>query len=186
MAEELEEEIIIIEDSDAAYDDTASGESILEEESSNNKSLIIIGAAITLILVIAVISLLLPSTPQESDSSMDYIEDRLVEDVQKPVEPTKIENMIAKANYLYSTGSKSEALSLYEKIAFYSEAVSAYNLGVAQLKDSQYELALQTIQKAIGNNEKRCVSAINAAVCSLHLKNEKKGDLRWIKERSLF
>lgn len=81
--------------------------------------------------------------------------------------------MIAKADYLYSTGSKIEALSLYEKIALYSEAVSAYNLGVAQLKDAQYDTALSSFQKAIQNNEKRCVSAINAAVCSLYLQNEK-------------
>jgi Flp pilus assembly protein TadD len=81
--------------------------------------------------------------------------------------------MIAKADYHYSTGSKEEALYLYEKIAHYSEAISAYNLGVAQLKDSQYETALASFQKAIQNNEKRCVSAINAAVCSLHLNDEK-------------
>ena len=81
--------------------------------------------------------------------------------------------MIAKANYLYASGSKDEALFLYEKIAIYSEAISQYNLGVAQLKNEQYALALKTFQKAINNHEKRCVSAINAAVCSLHLKDEK-------------
>ena len=77
--------------------------------------------------------------------------------------------MIAKANYLYSSGSKEEALFLYEKIALFSEAISLYNLGVAQLKDEQYKQAQGTFQKAIRNHEKRCVSAINAAVCSLHL-----------------
>ncbi len=172
MAEALEEEIIIIEDSDAAYESIASGESILEEESSNKKPLIIIGIALSVILIIALVSFLLPSTPKETQAPVSYIEDRLDETIKEPIEPSKIENMIAKADYLYSTGSKNEALSLYEKIAFYSEAVSAYNLGVAQLKDEQYESALQTFQKAIQNNEKRCVSAINAAVCSLHLKNE--------------
>lgn len=172
MAEALEEEIIIIEDSDAAYESIASGESILEEESRNKKPLIIIAIAISVILIIALISFLLPSTPKVAQAPVTYIEERLDEDIKEPIEPSKIENMIAKADYLYSTGSKNEALSLYEKIAFYSEAVSAYNLGVAQLKDEQYESALQTFQKAIQNNEKRCVSAINAAVCSLHLKNE--------------
>ena len=77
--------------------------------------------------------------------------------------------MIAKANYLYTTGSKEKALQLYEEIANFSEAISQYNLGVAQLKDKQYKTALDTFQKAISNDEKRCVSAINAAVCSLHI-----------------
>ena len=175
MAEELQEEIIIIEDSDAAYSDITSTESILDKSSSNNrKPLIIIGIATSIILIIAVVSFFLPSTPKEYDAAyMDSIDDKLRRQIKEPVEPSKIENMIAKADYLYSIGSKSEALSLYEKIAHFSEAVSAYNLGVAQLKDEQYEIALKTFQKAIQNNEKRCVSAINAAVCSLHLKNEK-------------
>jgi len=103
---------------------------------------------------------------------METIEEKLDENITTPIEPSKIESMIAKANYLYSSGSKKEALSIYEKIAQYSEAVSHYNLGVAQLKNRQYETALKTFQKAIGNDEKRCVSAINAAVCSLHLDNK--------------
>lgn len=173
MAEGLEEEIIIIEDSDAAYTDVDSSESILDEDSSNKKPLIFIGAAVTLILVLVIISFILPGSSGKKATSTNYLEDRLAQETRKPIEPSKIENMIAKANYLYSTGSKDEALSLFEKIAFYSEAVSSYNLGVAQIKDEQYEMALQSFQKAIQNNEKRCVSAINAAVCSLHLKNEK-------------
>ncbi|MCW8895852.1 hypothetical protein [Sulfurimonas sp.] len=172
MSEGLEEEIIIIEDSDAAYTDASSDESILDEKSSNKKPLLFIGAAVALILIVVIVFFILPSTPSKKIMSTNYIEDRLKEEAQKHIEPSKIENMIAKANYLYSTGSKDEALSLFEKIAFYSEAVSSYNLGVAQIKDAQYEMALQSFQKAILNNEKRCVSAINAAVCSLHLKNE--------------
>ena len=80
--------------------------------------------------------------------------------------------MITKADYMYSNGSKEEALVIYEKIADYSEAISLYNLGVAQLKNKQYALALATFKKAIKNQEKRCVSATNAAVCSLHLKDK--------------
>ncbi len=174
MAEEQQEDIIIIEDSDAAYESISSeySESENQKPSSNKKLLIIIGISVAVIIVVLLLSIMLPGEA-EKDFSMGYIEDRLEEDSKKTIEPTKIENMIAKANYLYSTGSKDEALSLFEKIAHYSEAVSAYNLGVAQLKDEQYEIALQSFQKAIQNNEKRCVSSINAAVCSLHLKNEK-------------
>jgi len=175
MADGLEEEIIIIEDSDAAYESAASKSSIIDEESSSatKKKLILAGIGVGLVLIISLLFFTMQKKSQKpADSSMDYIDERLEKPTSKPVEPTKIESMIAKADYLYSTGSKTEALALYEKIAHYSEAVSAYNLGVAQLKDAQYETALQTFQKAIQNNEKRCVSAINAAVCSLYLQNE--------------
>ncbi|QOY51495.1 hypothetical protein [Candidatus Sulfurimonas baltica] len=174
-AEGVEESIIIIEDSDAAYVKSLHTNDIIGESSSKNNKLLLIAAGVfILILIVLITSLILSkSSKKYDDVSMKYIENKLEDESKKPVEPTKIENMIAKANYLYSTGSKSEALSLFEKIALYSEAVSAYNLGVAQLKDEQYDVALKSFQKAIQNNEKRCVSAINAAVCSLHLKNNK-------------
>ena len=174
MADGLDEDIIIIEDSDAANEVFSSDEAIIDEKGSKNKKpLIFIGIGISVILIIAVVILLLQNEDEIQSSDIGYIEDRLDEKAVKTVEPTKIESMIAKANYLYSTGSKQEALGIYEKIAQYSEAISAYNLGVAQLKDKQYELALSSFTKAIQNNEKRCVSAINAAVCSLHVENEK-------------
>ncbi|PNV82928.1 MAG: hypothetical protein C0627_07685 [Sulfurimonas sp.] len=176
MANGLEEEIIIIEDSDAAYDTAASQASIIDEETSSatKKKLLLggIGAGLVFIIATVLFFILQPSSKKPADTSMGYIDERLEKPISAPVEPSKIESMIAKADYLYSTGSKTEALSLYEKIAHYSEAVSAYNLGVAQLKDEQYDTALETFKKAIQNNEKRCVSAINAAVCSLHLQNK--------------
>ncbi|QOY55142.1 hypothetical protein HUE87_02565 [Candidatus Sulfurimonas marisnigri] len=174
MAEGVEENIIIIEDSDAAYEDSIYANEIIKESSSKNKIFLIVGGVVILVLIILITTIALSkSTKKYDDVSMNYIEDKLADESKKPVEPTKLENMIAKANYLYSTGSKREALSIFEKIALYSEAVSAYNLGVAQIKDEQYDIALKSFQKAIQNNEKRCVSAINAAVCSLHLNNNK-------------
>ncbi|OHE10537.1 MAG: hypothetical protein A2513_06670 [Sulfurimonas sp. RIFOXYD12_FULL_33_39] len=170
------EEIIIIEDSDAALDYAASNKPTVEKETKllNKKQLMYIGVGIGIVLIIIIISLVVNSSKKkDAEVSTKRIEEKLDEQITQPVEPSKIENMIAKADYLYSTGSKIEALSLYEKIALYSEAVSAYNLGVAQLKDAQYETALSSFQKAIQNNEKRCVSAINAAVCSIYLQNEK-------------
>ncbi|MDQ1267794.1 MAG: hypothetical protein QG560_437 [Campylobacterota bacterium] len=178
MAGGLEEEIIIIEDSDAAYDSASPNKSIIDEDapSKNKKKLlfIFIGIAAIALLAIIIASFAFKKQPVEpAEISTQNIEEKLDKKFSQPIEPSRLENMIAKADYLYSSGSKGEALTLYEKIAHYSEAVSAYNLGVAQLKDGQYEIALSTFQKAIQNNEKRCVSAINAAVCSLHLKNEK-------------
>lgn len=175
MADGLDEEIIIIEDSDAAGSVASSGESQKSEESlPNKKKFIFIGAGVAVVLLAIGTFFIVKKLNKKVDplTNATFIEKKLDQEIVEVLEPSKLENLIAKADYLYSTGSKDEALSLYEKIAHYSEAVSSYNLGVAQLKDAQYETALVTFQKAIQNNEKRCVSAINAAVCSLYLNNE--------------
>ncbi|MBU1658007.1 hypothetical protein KKG72_03015 [bacterium] len=171
MAEPVED-IIIIEESDAAGIDNNIGDAESSGNSDLKKKKIILfgGAGIAAALLLLIIILLIFKSPNNQTAlSMDLIDEKLDENTTLPIEPSKLENMIAKANYLYSSGSKEEALSLYEKIALYSEAISQYNLGVAQLKNEQYEMSLKTFQKAIVNDEKRCVSAINAAVCSIHL-----------------
>lgn len=173
-----EEEIIIIEDSDAAAvsDDSSSKPTANDDDSgqTNRKKIIFAGIGAGVLIIASIVTfVILKSSDKKPQISTKQIEQKLDEEQIEEMEPSKIENMIAKADYLYSTGSKDEALALYEKIAHYSEAISAYNLGVAQLKDAQYETALASFQKAIQNNEKRCVSAINAAVCSLHIGNEK-------------
>jgi len=174
--EEEEEEITIIQDDEAADLGSESDDNSIESDDAEvkkKKMIIFGGAAIVLVLLIVVgLLLVLKSSQQKKDTSMDIIEEKLAESKPPRIEPSKLEKMIVKANYLYSSGSKKEALFLYEKISQYSEAISLYNLGVAQLKDKQYKLAQSTFQKAIQNDEKRCVSAINAAVCSLHLKEK--------------
>ncbi|WP_373072453.1 tetratricopeptide repeat protein [Sulfurimonas sp.] len=174
MAEELEE-IIIIEDDDVAKEDELS----TPDDSDKKKKIIIFSAISAVLIVIIILSLVVALSSEKKDITqynLDSIETRLDKDKQKKqsAEITKLENMIAKAAYLYENGSQAKALHLYEKIAQYSESISQYNLGVAQLKNKQYDTALQTFAKAIENGEKRCVSAINAAVCSLHLKDEKR------------
>lgn len=168
------EEIIIIEDDEAAKFEHEELEEIDVDEELKKRKILIFGAiAISIALIILIVTLLIMKSNQKvKHKTVDLITEKLDQNRTKPIEPSKLENMIAKANYMYSTGSKDEALFLYKQIAIYSEAISRYNLGVAQLKDKQYELARQTFQQAIQNDEKRCVSAINAAVCSLHLEDQ--------------
>ena len=174
---EHEEEIVIIEDSDAA------AQGSVEEEGQSSKSapkeedkkrlLIFGGIAVLLVLIITVLVVVLivkiKKRHEQKPLSTVSIEQQLQKRPTKKIEPSKLENLIAKANYLYTNGQKEQALKLYEYIAQYSEAISQYNLGVARLKNKQYKEALQSFNKAIQNGEKRCVSAINAAVCSLYL-----------------
>lgn len=175
---EPQEDIIIIEDSEMEnIDDTSETNEPNDNDSKKKKLIIFGGLAVAVVLIVIIILLLIfKSSPHEKSSSLNNIEEKLSKNKIVPIPPSKLENMIAKANYLYSSGSKKEALLLYEKIAIHSEAISLYNLGVAQLKNKQYKVALSTFKKAIKNNDKRCVSAINAAVCSLHLNDEKSFD----------
>jgi len=171
---EIEEDIIIIEDSDAAQAAEAEAENPLAEKKEKKKKLFIFAGIALLIIILLILTLLTLFSSSKKELALDIqtIDEKLDEQPLKKVELSEIEKMIAKADYLYTTGSKEDALSLYEKIAHYSEAISEYNLGVAQLKEKQYKQALETFSKAIKNDEKRCVSAINAAVCSLHLQDK--------------
>ncbi|WP_457746538.1 tetratricopeptide repeat protein [Sulfurimonas sp.] len=175
---QAQEDIIIIEDSDAAAFDSGgatTGYELDDEEAKKKKIILFGGIAIILVLIIVATTLIIIASSKEKKTvnMVDSIDEKLQESKKEPsIEPSKLENMIAKANYLYASGSKEKALLLYEEIAKYSQAISLYNLGVAQLKDKQYQTALNTFQKAIQNDEKRCVSAINAAVCSLHLQDK--------------
>lgn len=169
------EEIIIIEDSDAAQDLVETQEEPQEPQKKpkNKKLLIFAAVGVLLVLIIATLLVVLLSSSKDKEViDTQTIDEKLKEEPKVVVEPSRLENMIAKANYLYTSGSKSDALALFEKIAQYSEAISEYNLGVAQLKEKQYKQAIQTFAKAIQNDEKRCVSAINAAVCAIHLEDE--------------
>lgn len=168
MAENIEE-IIIIEEGDAAEFETSIDKVSTDKKLNKKKIIIITAVALGIILLFVLVMLLSSPSKKSTTESLSVISEKLEDNQNIPMEKSKVENLIAKANYLYSSGSKQEALLLYEQIAQYSESLSQYNLGVAQLKDEQYSLALQTFQKAINNNENRCVSAINAAVCSLHL-----------------
>lgn len=174
MSEKIEEEIIVIEDSNASSSEIPSDIVTPKIKKTVDKKIVIVAALVLFaLLIVGFLTYLLVQKNHKKHEATNTTQrhEGQKQETTEVIEPSKLENMIAKADYLYSTGSKGEALSIYEKIAHFSEAVSAYNLGVAQLKDAQYETALNSFQIAIQNNEKSCVSAINAAVCALHLKN---------------
>jgi len=171
------DDIIIIEDSEAAEFSDGKENEAVEDDSGDKKQKIILFTLIgllVLIIIVATVVIVIKKTSKDDIAINDisFIDDKLQTKSEPAPEPSKLDNMIAKANYLYSTGSKEKALSLYKNIAQYSEAISDYNLGVAQLKNKQYKQAFNTFKKAIKNDEKRCVSALNAAVCALHLNDK--------------
>ena len=169
------EEIIIIDESEAAAVSDAGAEAESSGGGSAERLRKILIALIALLfaalLAVIAVALFSPKEQPAEPAAFEVIETKLREQPSEPIEASRLEKMIAKANYLYGSGDKSEALKLFERIALYSESISRYNLGVAQLKEQQYEKALETFKQAISNGDNRCVSAINAAVCALHLQN---------------
>lgn len=174
---ETQEEIIIIEEIDTAgSEDSSSDQTNGSAKDDSRKKRLILGAAAFLMLALAgtgtYVMLFPPHEAAATASESETIQPSR-EPKEEIIEPSELEKMINKANTLYANGETAEALKLYEKIALYSEAISQYNLGVIQLKEGNYKTALENFKRSIANSENRCVSAINAAVCSLHLKREK-------------
>jgi tetratricopeptide (TPR) repeat protein len=88
---------------------------------------------------------------------------------QEPLPQTKVDSLIKEANELYAKGNKKEALELYETVSAYNESISHYNMGVALMKEKKFKEALESFKTALTYEDNLCVSAINAAVCSLEL-----------------
>ncbi|WP_456380532.1 tetratricopeptide repeat protein [Hydrogenimonas sp.] len=178
-----EEEVIILEEDEKQEEATLSK---TEKESpkgatgtKGRKRLILLlsgtGVLLFVLLVIFVVLLMQKETKQERHTATIDIAKKIKSaKPPKPVAtPSQIERMIRKANILYERGEKREALNLFEQIATYSASVSYYNLGVAQMHQELYKEAIESFKKAIQNGENLCISAINAAVCALHLKEKK-------------
>ncbi|HEX5328580.1 tetratricopeptide repeat protein [Sulfuricurvum sp.] len=174
-----QEEIIIIEEADAAGVEKkvdATEAPADEKPSLSKKKKLIIAGAGALVLLLSIgggLVFVFSGHGEENAVAVEETADKKAPSEEEIIEPSELENMIERANYLYANGNATEALKLYEKIALYSEAISQYNLGVVQLKEGEHEQALNNFKRSIANSENRCVSAINAAVCALHLKREK-------------
>jgi tetratricopeptide (TPR) repeat protein len=183
MAEELdnnqEDETLEFEDSGEAVDleDDKKDDKKSDDSQSKKKKLILFGAigGGVLLLIIIVVVVLLMSGDDEEKPEEKKVSEKIVEIKEKKpqMSKTKIDEMIKKANMLYEKGYKKEALELFETISSYSESLSYYNIGVAHMKEENYENGLEAFKVAIQNADNICVSAINAAVCALALNDKK-------------
>ena len=147
---------------------------IEEDDDKKNKKIYIIIALLLGVLIMLLILLLVVVVKKKKESAQIPNVNQIVKKLEKkPIPKDKLKILIKKAEILYKSGKKEEALNLLEKISNYSEALSLYNLGVIQLEEKHYKKALQYFQKAIQNNNSKALSAINAAYASLMLKNKK-------------
>lgn len=186
-----EEEIVILEDDgdeeirsiDSPEFQLEDKESLAQEAGAKtpkkiDKKLLWLGGAGggLFLLIVLLIFLIVQGAKEVQPSTIDTTQ--LARDLQQrrapdqTFGPSRLETMLQKANMLYDQGNKTEALKLYEEIAMFNEALSHYNIGVAQMRDEDFEAALESFKKAIVNHENRSISAINAAVCALELDNQ--------------
>lgn len=167
---EKEEEAII--DLDELNSKVETKQTIEQKPKKSKKWLFISLGVVVLILVLALLLILLSKKDEIGLTTSNFIDEiQRHFEVQK-FSPSKIDNMIQRANELYERGDKLQALKIYENIAIYNESLSNYNLGVSQMGQGRCQEAIESFKNAIVNRENASVSAINAAVCSLELNNK--------------
>lgn len=176
----VDEEIVILEASDETSEESNQEEAEVDEtlenkNRKNRKILIIIIVIISLLLVAMLATILILKSRKHIETEIKNIDtNKLTQKLVKnenlnQFSPSKLENMIQKANILYEKGDKQKALKIYEQISTFNEALSFYNIGVVKMKEKNYEDAIKAFKKAILNGEQKCISAINAAVSALQL-----------------
>lgn len=163
----MAEEIVLLEE-----DKSTEQPSIPKKEKFDKRIFIIMGLIVLILILLIVAILLIPSKKHKQDK--ENLQQEKIEILSQKFESQKLDQMISRANALYVQGNKKEALKIYENIALYSQTLSNYNLGVSQMKQKRYDLALQSFQKALQNNENITPSSINLAVCHLYLGDEKR------------
>lgn len=159
-------------------DETAAASAAFDEvEEQKGKSkrklllLLILGAVLLLGIIITLVVIIKNKNKIPEPVVIEKTVEKPV--VKEQFSPSKLDGMIKKAHLLYEQGNKDDALKIYEKIATFNEAISYYNMGVAKLKEQNFPEALEAFKKAIQNKEHRTISAINAAVCALEMKDDK-------------
>ncbi|RUM55366.1 MAG: hypothetical protein DSY40_04125 [Nautilia sp.] len=181
MAEE-QEEVVIIEDDKGEQNSEASTDKSVEvdEEKKKKKKLFLILIALLIVVIIFLLVLLLvvviKKKKEEKTIPTTEIEKITKKLRKKHIQKSTIDELVKKANILFAKGEHQKALTLLNKLSVFSESLSNYNLGVIQIKEKNYKKAIEYFNKAIANKDNRCISAINAAYCSLKLKDKNRFD----------
>jgi len=174
MAEEnnQDEEVIVIEDDEKVEEP----KKIQDDKKDKKLYFILIALLVVLIILFIVVLFLVINKKKETPKNLEDAQiQKITKKLQKKNLPQKqIQSLIKKANILYANGKKIEALKLLNKLSIYSEALSNYNLGVIKIKEKKYQEAINYFNKAIASEDNRALSAINAAYCSLKLKDKKR------------
>ena len=179
MAED--EDVIVVEEGEKEKpsSETESEETTQSDENEKKKKKQIYIVVILLIVVVILLLLLLlvvvikkkdkKESAQFANAQIEKIAKKLT---KKHVSKDVVKELVKKANILYAKGDKKEALKLLDQLSTYSQSLSNYNLGVLKIKEHNCSNAIKYFNKAIQENDNKCVSAIDATYCSLQLKDK--------------
>jgi Flp pilus assembly protein TadD len=176
-----EEDVIVVQEGDE--DDTSSQKETETTEKSDDsdkkkkKQIYIIVALLLVVLILLLLLLLVVATNKKEKKEPPKIQNTQIENItkkltKKNVSKDTIKELVTKANILYAQGQKKEALKLLDKLSTYSQSLSNYNLGVLKLKEHNCSTAIGYFNKAIAEDDNRCVSAINSTYCALKLNDK--------------
>ncbi len=172
---ENEEEFISLDD-DEEDESLESGEfeesekPDLETPEANNKILYILIAVFTF-LAFSMLGFLLylyldkQGADEEGTKTEEIIQN--IQSKKTPVIKTEsYEALIKKAQKLYAEGKKDEALSIHDNLSRYNRALSFYNVGVAALKSTKYDKAIEAFSQSQEIDKLRFESLLNIAIAA--------------------
>ena len=143
---------------------------------SSNLLVTVITFVIFLLTVALVVLLLQDDEPQEQQEDINA--STIIKNIQKNKielkDSSKLGILTTKAQKLYNSGKKAEALEIYKDIAFFHNSLSQFNLGVANFKDNNTTLAIKNFEKSFLLDDLKFESSLNLALCYKKLKDEKK------------
>lgn len=140
----------------------------LEAPQEDNKILYIIIAVFTL-LAFALLGFLLylylekQEVAEEAKKTENIIEN--IHNKKTPIVKTEsYEALVKKAQTLYAAGKQEEALTIYDHLSRYNRALSFYNVGVAALKKSNYDKAIEAFTLSQKIDKLKFESVLNIAI----------------------
>ncbi len=171
IVENDEEFISLDDDNEESYE----GEGLEESEDvalelpQENSKLLYILIAVFAILAFSMLGFLLylyldKHATKEDDNKTQEIITTLQNKRTPEVKTESYEALVKKAQTLYAKGNKKEALAIYDDLSHYNRALTFYNLGVAALKKSDYDKAIEAFSSSEKNDKLRFESLLNIAI----------------------
>jgi tetratricopeptide (TPR) repeat protein len=174
-----EEEFLNLDDEEFLEEDLAEVPHEIEErlDKEQNSKLLYIIIILLMIAVIIVSGIFFylytqkQKRPVPEVNATKIVEKVIEKEAPKKEENTQVQKWLKEAQRLFASGEKEKALALYQKIARYNKALSYFNIGVAHLKEGNYTAAIKSFDKASFDQNFKCESALNSAVCAFNLKD---------------
>lgn len=111
-----------------------------------------------------------PAHKQDEDITHNFLSSLPKVESSFPQATNKdLDTLIQKAQILYGSGNKLEALDIFKSINVFSQSLASYNLGVMQLQQKDYNHALKSFINAINSGEDVSLASLSAAITSRYL-----------------